>query len=537
LIAYSSVLGEQRPRISRLPVYKASVGPKAVALADMAGLELDDWQQWCLINGLGKRENGSLSAFEICIILARQNGKTALIEARELAGLFLLGEELIIHTSHEYKTAEESFRRMEYLIRNTPEFDRRTISIRTAAGELGFELDTGQRLRYLARSRSSGRGFTCNCLVLDEAMILDAGMMGATEPTLSTIPNAQIWYAGSAGIKGKSSQLASLRRRAADPDETKNLRLFFAEWSIDPHNEYCDPGCTEHDDPSTLESVAKANPALGIRISEEFINDERESMKDIPGEFEREVLSVGEYPSPDDAWLVVRELWWNNTEDAATDSPRLMHPIFAIDVNPERTRAVIAVCGLRTDGKVGIETVESRAGMSWLVDRAVEINDKHRPHRWIIDPVSEAGSFIDDLEKRGLRIEKITARDVTYASGMVFDGLRDGWLWHLGKETALRKALAGATKRDLAHSWAWDRKNSAVDISPLMAITTALWGYQKFGTSASYKIRSSVHFDTNEIIRLFRAGAYGYDDLARLESRGLLNEDDKDLLRAAGIGV
>ena len=31
------------------------------------------------------------------LICSRQNGKGALLEARELAGLFLLGEELILH--------------------------------------------------------------------------------------------------------------------------------------------------------------------------------------------------------------------------------------------------------------------------------------------------------------------------------------------------------------------------------------------------------------------------------------------------------
>jgi hypothetical protein len=54
-------------------------------------------------------------------VVGRQNGKNAILEARELAGLFLLGEKLIIHTAHEQKTASEHFRRMLNRIKGTPQ--------------------------------------------------------------------------------------------------------------------------------------------------------------------------------------------------------------------------------------------------------------------------------------------------------------------------------------------------------------------------------------------------------------------------------
>jgi hypothetical protein len=46
------------------------------------------------------------------VIVSRQNGKGAILEARELAGLFQFGEELILHSAHEYRTAMEAFRRI-----------------------------------------------------------------------------------------------------------------------------------------------------------------------------------------------------------------------------------------------------------------------------------------------------------------------------------------------------------------------------------------------------------------------------------------
>jgi hypothetical protein len=37
-------------------------------------------------------------------------------------------------------------------------------------------------------------------------------------------------------------------------------------------------------------------------------------------------------------------------------------------------------------------------------------------------------------------------------------------------------AIQGAVKRSLGDAWAWSRKSSNVDISPLVASTLALWG-------------------------------------------------------------
>jgi hypothetical protein len=48
-------------------------------------------------------------------------------------------------------------------------------------------------------------------------------------------------------------------------------------------------------------------------------------------------------------------------------------------------------------------------------------------------------------------------------------------LRHLGTPE-LDAAVAGAITRPLGDAWAWSRKSSSVDISPLVASTMALWG-------------------------------------------------------------
>jgi len=160
VLAPERPFGAQRPRVFTAPSYTSSAGQEAVELAAHAGLVLDDWQQHALHVGLGERADGSWSAFEVAVNVPRQNGKGGIIEARELAGLFLLGERLILHSAHEFKTSIEAFRRIVALVTNTDGLRKRVKAIRRTTGEEAIELLNGQRLRFLARSGGSGRGFT-----------------------------------------------------------------------------------------------------------------------------------------------------------------------------------------------------------------------------------------------------------------------------------------------------------------------------------------------------------------------------------------
>lgn len=120
--------GAQRPRIESVPPSDSTVGPEAVQLAAEAGLFLDPWQAHVLECMLALRD-GRWAAFEAAIVVPRQNGKNSILEARELAGLFLLGERLIIHSAHQFDTSLEAFRRILFLIETTTSF---TVALRAS---------------------------------------------------------------------------------------------------------------------------------------------------------------------------------------------------------------------------------------------------------------------------------------------------------------------------------------------------------------------------------------------------------------------
>jgi hypothetical protein len=70
-------------------------------------------------------------------------------------------------------------------------------------------------------------------------------------------------------------------------------------------------------------------------------------------------------------------------------------------------------------------------------------------------------------------------REIVQACGAFYDRVKNGSLSHIG-QSPLATALAGAKKRELGDAWAWARRSEGVDVSPLVAGTYALWGWEKF---------------------------------------------------------
>lgn len=468
-----------RPRVRSFPPYRTSAGVECVELAETYGLHLDDWQASVLIDALGERADGKWSAFEVGVVVPRQNGKGAIIEARELAGLFLFGERLILHSAHEYKTASEAFLRMKAILTNHDELRRRVRAVREASGEQGIELTNGARLRYVARSRGSGRGFSGDVNVLDEAYALTAEQMAALMPTMSARQNPQLWYTSTPPLEA-SAQLASVRERGV----IGSPRLAYFEWS--PPLDYRPTPKAQPLTPGDREMWELCNPALNIRIDPEFVEAERATLPD--EEFARERLGVWP-PETADAWAVISEEKWTARIDRASV---MRDPVcLAADVTPDRGTGSIAAAGRNPEGRRHVEIVTHRAGTGWMVPRLVELAKAHKPCAIVIDASGPAGSLIAPLraalDEAGLTVEVIlpSARDAAAGCGQLYDSVEGEDtagldVVHLG-EAELAVALAGAQKRPLGDAWAWSRSSESIDISPLVAATNALWGFEMRG--------------------------------------------------------
>lgn len=445
----------------------SSSGAEAVELAHLAGLDLDPWQVQVLDAALGERADGRWAAFEVGLVVPRQNGKGAVLEARELAGLFLFGERLIIHSAHQFDTSMEAFLRMEALLESNRDLTRRILRVSRSHGSEGFTLRTGQRLRYRTRTKGGGRGFSADCLVLDEGMILPDAFHGVLLPTLSARENPQVWYAGSAVdqlVHEDGLVLSRIRDRAGRGAEG----LAYAEWSLD----YDDPERVPPRVAASPEAWALANPALGIRIAAEHVGAERSSMTSRTFAVER--LNVGDWPRVDaHGDRVIDPERWEALEDPRSQA---FGPVcFAIDVDPDRSAATIAAAGKRRDGRSHVEVVERRRGTGWVVGRVIDLRARNESVAVMCDEAGAAGSLIHDFETEGVRVTPVNSRDHARACGHLFDAVEQGTLRHLG-QAELDAAVGGATKRPLGGAWAWARRDAGVSVGPLVAVTLALWG-------------------------------------------------------------
>lgn len=466
----------QTPVFDTGPVGVTSAGPEVIELVQSTGRDLDIWQRYVLKQSLQEREDGKWAALEVATLVARQNGKGDLIMARQLGGLFLFGSELSLYSAHEFKTATEMFIRLRDVITNTDDLRRRVHKVTEAHGEEGVELLNGNRLRFIARSRGSGRGFSGDDIYLDEAFNLSSKAVGAIMPTMSARPNPQIMYYSSAPHLD-SEQLRKIQKRGR---AGTSRRLRYMEWCAR------NPGVSLDD----RDAWAEANPALGIRITEEFIEAEREAMDE--AEFSRERLGISEDTTGSS---VIDMAVWDELEDRVSRRSGVI--VIAADITPERSAGAISFCGRREDGLWHVEVTQHRRGTGWMAPELIRLLKRDDITHLVIDDKSQAATLPPEIrelldedkdltrDERERLLDKIIitgAQDMATACGFFYtytllDGETNPILRHIG-QASLTVAVAGATKRSIgtAGAWAWDRRSPAVDITPLVSVTLALWG-------------------------------------------------------------
>lgn len=445
-----------------------SLGVEAIELAKTCGLVLDEEQILVLSALLARRRDGRFAAFEVGMVQPRQNGKGGVIEARELAGIVLVpSDRFLIHSAHEYPTAQEAFLRMQILLETggIP-----ILRVRTAHGEQGFDLPGGKRLRYRTRTKGGGRGFSGDFLALDEAMELPESALSALLPTLSARDNPQVFLTGSApdqNVQTNAVVLARLRERAM---AGKAKRLAFFEWSLPFEHPELVPA-EVLGDPAQW---AKVNTALGRRITEEHVASEFGSMTARAFAIER--LGVGDWPATDaDSGGVIDLAKWNELEDQDSE---IHDPIvLSWDVSPDRHGA-IAAAGRNARGQGHLEIVDARQGTSWLPERLAGLAEKSQPLAILCDERGPGAHLIEQvrelLEDRGFELTVVNAQENAQACAALVDAVEEQTFRHLGDER-LTNAIRGASTRPLGDSFSWARRSSSVNIAPLFAATLALW--------------------------------------------------------------
>lgn len=435
-------------------------------------MPLDEWQEQALEAAMGERSDGRWASKFVGISAPRQNGKSQLIVARALAGALLFGEKMIIISAHETDTAREIWKRLIDIIESNPSLEERVTGRMDAINREFIAFGKGterQTIKLKARRSSGARGFSADCLLLDEAQILGKQSWGSIVPTMSAMPNPQMWLFGTPPTETDDPFAYS---RVRDSAMSNKARHCWLEWAADTD-----------DDMDSPETWAKANPAYGVRISHEACADDRAAMDD--EQFARERLGMWSFYG---AQGVIPPADWST--QGLEHSIATSRFALGVECGPDLAWASVAFAGARPDGSWHFELDEDQhtkgRGVAWLVPHLQNLLDNNSQIRSVV--VDVAGPIKALLEERngrwffkGSRIQVTPVKVAELGTGcsLVLSGIITGSLFHIDQPQFTAAALS-AGKRPLGDTgmWVWSRKTAESDITPIQAATLALIGAQ-----------------------------------------------------------
>jgi hypothetical protein len=461
------LLGAQAPRICSSPTPpQFTDGADIAYLSGAYGLTPDEWQRYVIDRWSARRRDKRYIAGRCGLAVPRQNGKNGILEMVELFKIVVLGRR-ILHTAHEVKTARKAFLRLKSFFENErlhPELAAMVKEIRQTNGQEAIVLTNGGSVEFVARSRGSGRGYTVDDLVCDEAQELTDEQYEALLPTVSSAPSGdpQVILVGTP--PGPGSPGTVFRRMRDAGVKGKDKRLAWVEWSADANDEL---------DIHDRKIWAATNPALGGRLNERVVVDEVAGMT--PEGFARERLGVWD----DEAMhrkVIDLAAWSALASDSTIDGALAL----GIAMTPDRSTVTVGVAGFTGDKRL-VRTGMSRRGTSWLVPWLEGAIAERSPVAVVLDAASAAGALIPELERAGIDLHIVNVSELSAATGLLIDLVSEGGVTHPLDDHHLDSAVGVAKLRALTRGGAlWDDRGSDVT-SPLQGVTLALAGLEAHG--------------------------------------------------------
>jgi phage terminase large subunit-like protein len=450
--------GVQEPRFRHEPFSVRSSADDAIQLVAEVGMPMDEWQQIALRTMLGERADGSWAAQECGIVVSRQNGKNSVLEARELAGLFLFGEARIVHSAHQAATADEAFKRMRNLIESTPWLDSEVAKILGSPGRQSIRLKSGGEISYRTRTKGGARGFSAPVVIFDEAQELSGEQIAAIVPVTSSFPNRQLVYTGTvlAGASVFRGLVERGRKRIGDA-------LGYCEWSA--------PEDCESDDPAAW---VAANPAIGRRIELDYVRNELETFRAAGAEDKWREERLGIWPESDAVGSVIPvEAWAACFTEWKPDAGQTVEHI-GVAVSPDRGWSSVGVAFPR-DGRTFVQVVKHEAGTDWVLPYVAGLAERRRPRAVILDQGGPAASLLNGLVAAQLPVRVASTADMKAACAQFVDAVKQKRVEHTG-QVPLTEAAHGVRERPVGDAWIYDRRKSGAVVAPIEAVTLAAWG-------------------------------------------------------------
>lgn len=495
--------GSQEPTFEIAPIpadgFDSLDGDDAVDFAARFGLILDPWQaQLARLWMRRDVKTGKWCAGTWGISVPRQNGKNGTLEAVELYGMVVLGLRFM-HSAHEVKTAQKHFRRMKHFFGEKaadpkarfPELNRLVKSVRNVNGQEAIYLHNpdvldgdGQPvelgwIEVVARTGGSGRGFTNDVLVIDEAQHLKDDELEASRPAISAAPSEDpvAIYMGTPpkpealSDEGKGAAFMRIRNGAVSGEAGR------ASWMEFGHD--VDLEAMTEDEirrfASDMSNSARVNPALGRRLFEQTMLDELQEMG--ARSYCRERLNIWPQPRKEGDGAVPFDSW---ASDSATLSPDDIDPdwrLAAIALDMDLTgRVWVAAASHSDDQGVHVELDEDdvlAAGVDAAVERIWRVCRKRLP---VVLPGDSGAALLEaPLRAKGVKVYRLNVHEQAQAAQGLVQSLKDGTLTHLD-DPVLAQAVRESAKTVMdGGRWRLARTGE-LSAAPLLAAACARHG-------------------------------------------------------------
>lgn len=488
-----ALLGDQRPRLESRPDSVGSWGELAVDFVTACGMKLEDWQEYVVWAWHDIDTNGRWAASEAGLLVSRQNGKSEGLVAFDLARLFLFPTEdrrrrTVLHTAHELKTATETFEKVAAIIAANERLMGMVDHVYTANGKEAILLKPrpgqllGDRLRFVARSKGSGRGFAANDIVYDEAQELSPAARKALTYTQSTIPNRQEIFAGT--VPGEEND-GEVFEGVRDRGRAGAKRTTWQEWSPEGAE---DPKRAESIDVTDPRTWQQAVPAMGTWIEPETVQEQVDRALD-RDELLRERFAV--WPNRPEA--VAQSL--SDLDLAAWIDQAGPYPVegaesgavIALAVSRGGGSASVAAGRRLNGGHIAVEHKKTAAGTLWVAAYVRKLKDELGNALVVLDP-KNATAVTAALQGAGVKFMSMNLDEIAAAHALFIEHTNAGGIVHRDQpEVTASLQYAGVRALTRGGGQTWDMSEAKKPITQAQAVTWSVWGVLKRESSPEKK--------------------------------------------------
>jgi hypothetical protein len=303
-------------------------------------------------------------------------------------------------------------------------------------------------------------------------------------PGPSRVPPEKWAYMRQKMVAGRNKVDANLQHGSA-----------YFEWSM-----------PEDADPADEDNWWTCMPALGYTVPIKNVRNDFATLDliDFMAEYGG-IWPTGNMPM----WTTIQEQTWRDLFHGG----QYQEPMaLGVDANPELTTASLGMAAQISDGgDVHLELLDRRGGVRWLVEAILSVCrsqpicavgiDRNGPLAGMIKPLERAA----DEQRIDVEIVALNSAEVAAACATIYNetGEQDDdepgseaptlrRVRHIGQPD-LDAAVGGVVKHYVGDRWRWHRTGSAVDVSPLYAVTLArAAGEQEEWVGGAYDIRKSL---------------------------------------------